>query len=186
MVSVRSQYVLQVSDPRSPRLVISPLKRLLFGGIALLLAAALCSGAAAAETIELSPGLLFFITLLLVSVAIAAYGKSWVFLLDTQKLERRWSLFGLVLYRQQYPLAALSRIQVEQVRLLSEAGRPQGGSSFSAKGSYFERRKYYFKLVLMFTDQRMVVDDGTDGAHMKLLAQGLSAAVGVGWTSLEV
>lgn len=185
MISVRSQYVLKTSDSRSPCLIVSPLKRLLFGGIALLLTFALWSGAAA-EELRLSLGLLFFIALLIVSVVIAGYGNSWVFLLDTQILERRWSLFGLVLYRQQYPLTTLNRIQVEQVRLLSESSRPQGSSPRAKTGSYFERRKYYFKLVLMFNDRRLVVDDGTDGAHMKLLAQGLSASLGVAWTHVEV
>ncbi len=184
MISVRSRYILNVKDQLSPRLVFNPLRRGIFLGTALLLGVASILGISSSpESFARQPiGTFFFFLLFFVSLAMGLYSASWNFNLKEKVIIRHAGIAGIPVTSRTYQLRDLEKVQLESVRLLSESFSPRNKDP----RSFFERRKLYFKLALVFSSQRIVVDDGTDGEHMLHIGSLLAQTIGVPFSSVEL
>lgn len=184
MVSVRSRYVLQIKQPNCPRLVFSPLRRGIFLGAAALLTVSLISGLSADphSFAERPGGTLFFLLLVCVSTGIGVHSRKWEFAIDERVIRYQRGIIGLPVKTTKYSLDDLEGVQVEAVRLLSESFSPRNKDS----RSFFERRKLYFKLVLVAAEKRVYIDDGTDGDHMQQIGSALAGILRVPYLFVEL
>ncbi len=184
MVSVTSRYVLNLKDHRRPRLTLSPMRRYVFLGISILLGASLAAGISVTEHPfrDHPVGTVFFLILFAVSLGMTFLADSWIFDITEHVILRTLGILGAAFITRSYPLDNLDRVQVEGVRLLSESFVPK----HKVSRSYFEKRKLYFKMVLIISGRRVVIDDGTDGEHMVQMGTALAHALGVKYSFVEL
>ncbi len=187
MILVKSRYVIRLQDIERPKLIYSPLRRGLYIGIGVLLGISMAVGLPASPDPfgDQLFGTLFIILLMIFSLSIGAYARTWHFDKQSKTVTVSRSAAGIVYQQEQFPLASLREVCVESARLLPDSAVP-GGNRGRVRFSYADKRKFYYSLILYVAERRIKVDDGTDGGHMQQLGEVLAHALGVPFRVREI
>jgi hypothetical protein len=161
----------------------NPTRRIMFGAIGAILVVAFVLGIdwRSESERQLITGLVFYFSLVAVSVAVAGWNKSLIVDSGSSK-EVRFvnTLFGLPVRRSRIGIDEIEAVTLQRVKLLGgkpNTARPALGSS--PFGGIFSRRGSYFKLSLELAETRHFLEDSTDGSELEAIGTEMARAIGV-------
>ncbi len=188
MVRLRSHISVTRVDDR--RLVVqsSVGRRLLFGGIALLLLVSFLVGMDWEEGIEegMVVGTIFYVSITAVCAAVAGWNAQLILDRNDSKAHLVRRLFGVPLRHAELPLERISAVLIRSIRFLRESEKPRGGLFPNRMHDYMERRNTYYKLHLETDERPYLVEDSSDLADLEAAAHAIAAFLDVVYRREEV
>ena len=181
MIRLRSH--ITVTHPDDGRLVVqsSAGRRLLFGGIALLLLVSFLVGMDWDEGIEegMVVGTIFYFSITAVCAAVAGWNSQLILDRDDARVHFVRKLFAARLRHAELPLADVTGVVIHGIRFLKESEQPRVGLFSSRMHGYMERRNVYYKLHIETDERPYLVEDSSDLADLEAAAHAIAAFLDV-------
>lgn len=181
MVRLRSH--ISVTHPDDRRLVVQSSfgRRLLFGGIALLLLVSFFVGMDWDEGIEegMIVGTIFYFSITAVCAAVAGWNSQLILDHDDSRVHFVRKLFAVPLNHTKLALDDVTGVVIHGIQFLKESEKPRGGLFSNRVHSYMERRNVYYKLHLETDERPYLVEDSSDLTDLETAARAIAGFLGV-------
>lgn len=163
-------------------------RRLLFGGIALLLFVSFLVGVDLERDFAdgMIAGTVFYFAITAVCTAVAGWNSIVVFDRSRGKAEFMRKLFGIRLGSSSLELGEIRAVVVRGLRFLRDSEQPQPGMLNQRFRGYVERRNVYYKLHLETSETFHFVEDSTDLTDLEAAAEGIAGFLGVTYRREEI
>ena len=181
MIRLRSRIC--VSQTRDHRLIVqsSITRRILFGGIALLLLVSFIVGVDWERGLDdgLVVGTVFYFAVTAICLAVAGGNAKLVLNRNQGTICVTRSLFAIVFSRRNLSFPQVRAVVLRGIRLLRESEQPRDALVSNRFQGYMERRMHYYKLHLETDDQLHLVEDSTDLEELEAAATALADVLSV-------
>jgi hypothetical protein len=188
MLRQRSRITIRQPDETSLAVQSNTGRRVLFGGIGILLLISFVVGADwdGAPADGLIAGTIFYFGVTAICLVVAGWNS--ILLLDGAQREARFirRLFGITLSRSHMDLSRVRAVVVQGLRFLRESEQPQPGLGSQRFRGYIERRNVYYKLYLETDEKLHFVEDSTDLTDLESAAQTMADFLRVGYRREEI
>jgi len=163
-------------------------RRILFGGIALLLFVSFIVGVDLERDFAdgMVAGTIFNFSITAVCTVVAGWNSIVLFDRSRGRVEFIRKLFGIRLGSSSLELGEIRAVVLRGLRFLRESEQPQPGMLNQRFRGYVERRNVYYKLHLETAETFHFVEDSTDLTDLEAAAQGIADFLGVTYRREEI
>lgn len=164
MFRLRSRVSLAQPAPHQLLLRTNPIRRVLFGAVAVFLVVAFFVSYDFGAGFErgMIAGTVFYAILTITCILVAGRGSSVLFDTQADELVIEAKLFGLSVSRQSMSTKDIRGVVIQGIRFLKDSEQPQPGLLNSRFRGYIARRNVYYKLYLDLAESRRLLEDSTD------------------------
>ena len=188
MIRLRSHVSVTHADDRRLIMQSSMGRRLLFGGISLLLLVSFVVGMDWDEGIEegMIVGTIFYFSITAVCAAVAGWNSQLVLDRDDRRVHFIRKLFGIPVRSAALPLDDVTGVVIRGIRFLKESEKPRVGLFSNRMHGYMERRNVYHKLYLETNERAYLVEDSSDLSDLEAAARAIAAFLEVDYRREEL
>ncbi|MFW5689239.1 MAG: hypothetical protein ACOC1U_06690 [Spirochaetota bacterium] len=188
MLRQRSRITVRQPDESSLAVQSNTGRRLLFGGIGVLLIVSfLVSADWSGEIADgMVAGTIFYFGITAICLAVAGWNSMVV--LDGRDRSAHFirRIFGITIGHSTLDLSAVRAVVIQGLRFLRESEQPQGGLGSSRLRNYMERRNAYYKLFLETDEKLHFVEDSTDVSDLEAAGHAMADFLGVSYRREEI
>lgn len=183
MFGVRARLVLRISSDGRVALRTNPVRRIIYGIIAVvLLSGFVIAGLAPGIRLSGGPfGLLLLIGMTAASAVVALLREEVSFDPAGDLIRRETRLAGVALRATHEPLSSLTAIVVQNPRFFSDSQIPAQTPVNSRLSSFMTRKNSFGRLILELGDRMIPIDESNSVAELEQTSQTLARAIGRPW-----